>query len=88
MITCKNGQKRNSGHLRIVLTRPRSVSVVLTYPHLLSGIQYVATGLDKLEDDIEKRFASLSSSISDYQERLDEATREWQDDFGSSISIP
>jgi chaperonin cofactor prefoldin len=55
---------------------------------LLSSIQYAAISLNKLEGDIETRFASLSSSISDYQERIDGAMREWQGDFGSSTSFP
>jgi predicted nucleic acid-binding Zn-ribbon protein len=54
---------------------------------LLSGLQNAVIGLNKLEDDIENRFASLRSSIGDYQERMDGATQEWQDDFGSSTSI-
>jgi hypothetical protein len=55
---------------------------------LLSCLQNVAMGLDKLKDDIKKRFASLSSSISDHQQQMDGAMWEWQDDFGSSTSIP
>ncbi|KAN0127815.1 hypothetical protein V8E53_014371 [Lactarius tabidus] len=52
----------------------------------LDQAENAAIGLDKLEDDIEKRFASLSSSISNYQEWMDGATQKWQDDFENRVN--